>query len=474
MRAPRVMLAAPASGSGKTLVTCGILQLLHNRGIRVASFKCGPDYIDPMFHGRVLGIPSRNLDTFFTDEETTRYLFVRGAREAELSVIEGVMGFYDGVAGISTQASAYDLARVTRTPVILVVDVRGMSVSAAALIRGFLQHRADSRIAGVILNRVSAGLYPRMKQQIEGELPVKVLGYVPESNAYVIESRHLGLVTPGEIMDLQQRLQRLSEALEETLDVNGLLELAAQAEEICGQKPQIPRLTTEDFCPGDEGSPSIGASASPGSVKIGITQDEAFCFYYQDNLALLEEMGAQLCCFSPLEDSHLPEGIQGLIFYGGYPELYAQKLAQNHALIAEIRSALDGGMPYLAECGGFMYLHETMEDLNGQTYPMVGAVQGHAFQTKKLGRFGYITLEAQKDQLLGARGAQIRGHEFHYFDSTDNGKDFHAAKPLAKREWDCMHADQRRAVGFPHLYYYSNPQMAFAFVKKCASFSRAR
>ena len=249
MRAPRVMLAAPASGSGKTLVTCGILQLLHNRGIRVASFKCGPDYIDPMFHGRVLGIPSRNLDTFFTDEETTRYLLVRGAREAELSVIEGVMGFYDGVAGISTQASAYDLARVTKTPVILVVDVRGMSVSAAALIRGFLQHRADSRIAGVILNRVSAGLYPRMKQQIEGELPVKVLGYVPESNAYVIESRHLGLVTPGEIMDLQQRLQRLSEALEETLDVNGLLELAAQAEEICGQKPQIPRLTTEDFCP---------------------------------------------------------------------------------------------------------------------------------------------------------------------------------------------------------------------------------
>lgn len=451
MRAPRIMLAAPASGSGKTLVTCGILKLLQDQGLRVASFKCGPDYIDPMFHGRVLGIPSRNLDTFFTDEATTRYLFVQGAREADISVIEGVMGFYDGVAGISTQSSAYDLASVTKTPVILVVDVRGMSVSAAAMIQGFLQYRTDSGIAGVILNRVSAGLYPRMKAQIEGELPVKVLGYVPEAEEYVIESRHLGLVTPGEIADLQQRLQGLSEVLKKTLDVDELLALAAQADEIFGQKPQIPR--------------------HPDRVLIGVARDEAFCFYYQDNLQLLEEMGAQLCYFSPLADSHLPKGIQGMIFYGGYPELYAQKLSENRSLIAEIQAAIASGMPYLAECGGFLYLHETMEDMKGNAYPMVGAVQGHAYHTKKLGRFGYITLKAQKDQLLGARGTQIRGHEFHYFDSTDNGSDFRAVKPLAKREWDCIHADERRAVGFPHLYYYSNPQMAFAFVKACALFS---
>ena len=184
MRIPRIMLAAPASGSGKTLVTCGILQALKNRGLRVRAFKCGPDYIDPMFHGRVLGIPSRNLDTFFTDKNMTRYLFGKEGALADISVMEGVMGYYDGVAGISTRASAYDLAGVTKTPVVLVVDARGMSLSAAALLKGFLEFREDSRITGVILNRISAGLYPRMKEQMERELPVKVLGYVPESERF--------------------------------------------------------------------------------------------------------------------------------------------------------------------------------------------------------------------------------------------------------------------------------------------------
>ena len=199
MRLPRIMLAAPASGSGKTLVTCGILQALVNRGLRVASFKCGPDYIDPMFHSRVIGARSGNLDTFFTDGETTRYLFGRVASEADISVIEGVMGYFDGLGGVSEQASSSDVARTLDAPVVLVVNCRGMSLSALALIKGFVEYRKPGQIRGVILNQLPASLYPDLKERIEEELPVRVLGYVPKAEDLVLESRHLGLVLPGEI-----------------------------------------------------------------------------------------------------------------------------------------------------------------------------------------------------------------------------------------------------------------------------------
>lgn len=459
MKIPRIMLAAPASGSGKTLVTCGVLQALQNRGLKVRAFKCGPDYIDPMFHGRVLGIPSRNLDTFFTDENTTRYLLGKEAESADLSVMEGVMGFYDGVAGISTKASAYDLAGVTQTPVVLIVDARGMSLSVAALLKGFLEFRRDSGIAGVILNRISAGLYPRMKAQIEQELQVKVLGYVPAAEEYVIESRHLGLVTPDEIGNLKEKLLGLARVLEETVDINGLIALANEAGELVYEKPKIPRLFPTCF--------RRAKSEDTRRVRIGVARDEAFCFFYQDNLDLMEEMGAKLCYFSPLSEERLPCGLQGLIFYGGYPELYAKELSKNRSMIREIQKAIGQGVPYLAECGGFLYLHEFLEDMEGNSYPMVGAVKGRAYRTSRLGRFGYVTLEAKKEQLLGEQGAWVKGHEFHYFDSTENGEAFYAQKPMTGRGWDCMHGDGQRAVGFPHLYYYSNPQMIFRFLHVC-------
>ncbi len=455
MKVPRVLLAAPSSGSGKTLVTCGILQALLNRGISVSSFKCGPDYIDPMFHGQVLGIPSKNLDTFFTDETTTRYLFGKEARHSQISVMEGVMGYYDGVAGSSTQASAYDLARVTDTPVILIVDARGMSVSITAQVKGFLEYRRDSRIAGVILNRLSPGLYPRVKEQIERELPVKVLGYVPEAKEYIIESRHLGLVTPDAVADLKERIQGLAKILAETLDLELLLSLASQAKELEVMPPIIPHLEEREK-----------------NVKIGIAKDEAFCFLYRDNLELMEEMGAELCYFSPIHDSRLPLELDGMIFYGGYPELYAKQLSENRTMLADIQELMRQGVPYLAECGGFMYLHEYMEDMEGIRHKMVGAIEGLVYKKERLGRFGYVTLEAEKDQVLGKKGEKIKAHEFHYYDSTNNGVDFHARKPLAKREWDCIHGSDQRAVGFPHLYYYANPEMIFHFLQVCAERGR--
>lgn len=447
MKAPRILLSAPASGSGKTLITCGILQALLNRNLKIAAFKCGPDYIDPMFHGRVLGIPSKNLDTFFTGEEMTRYLFCKEARQAEISVLEGVMGFYDGVAGKDTKASAYDLARVTGTPVILVVDTKGMSLSVAALLKGFSEYRKDSQVAGVILNRMSAGLYPRIKEQLEAELPIKVLGYVPYIEDCVIESRHLGLITPDEVSNLQEKLQELAKVMEKTLNFEEILALANQAEEIFCENPILPRLPK-------------------GTVKIGVARDEAFCFYYRDNLELLEKMGAQLCFFSPLHEKHLPKGLEGMIFYGGYPELYAKELSANETMRAEIREALKY-RPFLAECGGFLYLQETLEDMEGKIWPMAGVLKGHGYRTKKLGRFGYLTLNLQRSQMLGGIGEQIRGHEFHYFDSTENGTDVLGSKPLTAQKWECMQGSARYLAGFPHLYYYSNPEMIFRFLKKC-------
>ena len=244
MKIPRVLLAAGASGSGKTLITCGLLQALVNRNLKTASFKCGPDYIDPMFHSRVIGTKSRNLDTFFTDENRTRYLLAKNAADCEIAVMEGVMGYYDGVGGTTSRASAYDLAKTTDTPVILIVNSRGMSVSLAAYVKGFLEYKKDSHICGVIFNQMSPMLYPRMKQLLEEELSVKVLGYVPKVEDCVIESRHLGLVLPEEIPELKNRLQKLAEVLEKTLDIDGILELAQTAPEL--QAPDLKKLIQED------------------------------------------------------------------------------------------------------------------------------------------------------------------------------------------------------------------------------------
>lgn len=457
MKLPRVMLAAPASGSGKTLITCGLLQALVNRQLNMVSFKCGPDYIDPMFHRAVIGTPSRNLDTFFAGREMTGYLFARQASGADASIIEGVMGYYDGVAGITARASSYDLADATDTPVILVVNARGMSLSVVPFLKGFLEYREDSHIRGVIMNQTSLSMYQELKKLIEDELPVKVYGYVPGVSDCVIGSRHLGLITPGEIEDLKERLQKLAGILEDTLDIDGILELAENAPDLnCGRPQELTDL--------------LYSRKSSGKIRIGVARDEAFCFYYEDNLELLQELGAELVSFSPLHDGCLPPGIHGLLFGGGYPELYAEGLSKNTQIISAVRKMAADGMPYLAECGGFMYLHETMEDMNGKSWPMAGVIPGHVRRTDALGRFGYIELTANKPQVLSDAGGRIRGHEFHYFDSSNNGNAFHAQKPHRKRNWDCIVANEYSAAGFPHLYYYANPEFAANFVDACGRY----
>lgn len=457
MKIPRILLAAGSSGSGKTLITCGLLEALVERGLKTASFKCGPDYIDPMFHSRVIGTKSRNLDTFFTGSEVTKYLLTRNARDCEIAVMEGVMGFYDGVAGTTTTASAYDLAKVTDTPVILIVNSRGMSVSLAAYVKGFLEYKKDSHIKGVIFNQMSPMLYPRMKKLLEEELGVAVLGYVPKVEDCVIESRHLGLVLPDEIPELKDRLHKLAGVLEETLDIDRILELAGEAPGLLDAKPE----SVTDF-----------RLSEP--VRIGVAEDEAFCFFYADNFRLLGEMGAEIVPFSPMEDKQLPDDLDGLLLYGGYPELNGKKLEQNTTMKDMIREKLKAGMPCMAECGGFMYLHEEMEGMDGNFYQMAGVIPGKAYRTPKLSRFGYVTLTQKKPALGMEDFGEIPAHEFHYFDSENCGGDFHAAKPESKRGWDCIHGTDTMLAGFPHLYYYGNPEVPKAFLKKCLAYKKQR
>lgn len=450
---PRILFAAPASGSGKTTVTCAILRALVNRGCAVASFKCGPDYIDPMFHRKSVGTTaSSNLDLFLANQDTVRYLLAKNAIDSDVAVLEGVMGYYDGIAGKSTDASTYAVAKAIQTPVVLVVNCRGMSVSIAAQIKGFLEFRKDSQIMAVILNRLPSMLYPELKALIEQECSVHVAGYLPIMENGSLESRHLGLVTAGEIEDIQKKLDMLAVQAEKTIDLDFLIKLAKTANILEYHTPAFP----------DTRYP----------VRIAVAQDRAFCFYYEDTLRMLAEAGAELVEFSPLIDHRLPENIGALYLGGGYPEVYASQLSQNHTMRISIKHAIESGMPTIAECGGFLYLHRTLQDEKSVPYPMVGVIEADAVKTEKLSRFGYVTLTAKQDNLLCLAEESLPAHEFHYWDSTDCGDNFTAQKPLRGTNWQCVHAQKNLWAGFPHLYFPAVPQAAYRFLKSAADYRK--
>lgn len=455
-RIPRLIFAAPKSGSGKTLITCGFLEVLKRRGIRPAAFKCGPDYIDPMFHKYALGISGGNLDSFFLREEQVRELFLRqcGRYEADMAVIEGVMGYYDGLGGVLTEASSYDIGRITRTPAVLVLDCKGMSVSLAALAKGFMDFKKDSRIQGVILNRLSPLLYERIVPVLE-EAGVHSFGYVPESPLFHLESRHLGLLMPNEVEKMKRLVEAMADQLESTVDMDGLIELAKCAEvlslDVAGRPKGIAARPEERARKAEE---------CADLIRIGVARDEAFCFYYQENLALLESMGAKLYFFSPLHDPCLPKKLDGLLLGGGYPENYARELSENRAMLDSVREACSSGKPMLAECGGFLYLHQSLEGADGKEYDMAGLIDARAYRTGKLSRFGYITLDAPD-------GSRIKGHEFHYWESSDPGECYEAEKPAGGKVYRCMHQRDGLLCGFPHLYYPSNPEFLRRWLEKC-------
>ncbi|MEG0430040.1 MAG: cobyrinate a,c-diamide synthase [Anaerovoracaceae bacterium] len=452
----RIILAATNSGSGKTTVTCGILKALKDNAENIKAFKCGPDYIDPMFHSEVLGISSRNLDLFFTDENLTKYLLANSTKDGSFAVMEGVMGYYDGLGGVTTTASTYDLARVTNTPVILVVDCKGKSTSIVAEIKGFMEYKKDSNIKAVILNRISGMMYPMIKNLIEKELPVKVAGYLPILNNCSIESRHLGLITASEIGNLKEIIENIGSAAKETIDLSMLVEIGKEAEAIQYDDSQISKIQRL------------------GNVRIAVAMDKAFCFYYKDNLELLEKLGGELVYFSPVDGEPLPQNIGGVILGGGYPELYLRELEANKHLREEINMRVKDGMPILAECGGFMYLHKWIKDDDGKSFDMVGVIDGGSFPTGKLGRFGYIDVTTQRDTVAGQKGMKLKAHEFHYWDSQKTGDACMAAKPVGSRKWECICSDNEMFVGYPHFHYYSNLEFPRNFISKCIEYSNTK
>lgn len=449
----KFLLAAPASGSGKTAVTCGFLAALSKKGTNPCAFKCGPDYIDPMFHRSVLKVESHNLDLFLSQETVLQNMFARYSAGHGAVVCEGVMGMYDGVGGSTTQASAWDVASRLSLPILLVVRPKGASLTLAAQINGLRSFREDSRIKGLFLNDCSPMLYKSLKPMLEKETGLPVVGYLPHLEEAVFESRHLGLTTAEEITDLRQRVDVLGNTLLETVDFSLMAQLFGNT---------VPSENTK------------AVSEKEEKVTIAVAKDKAFSFVYAETLDAFRDAGAKLVFFSPLEDASLPEDAAGLYLPGGYPELYASTLSENKSLLACIREKIRSGMPTVAECGGFLYLGKSLQDREGAVYPMAGVLPGEGFSTKKLVRFGYASITAPEDSLLFAKGDTVPFHEFHYWDSTANGEALQAKKPATGKTWRFGFAGPTLYAGFPHLYFAGFPKMAKRFVEKAAIYQKTR
>ena len=458
---PRILIAAPSSGSGETTATCAILTLLRRRGVGVAACKCGPDYIDPMFHESVLGVPSANLDSFFCDGNLLRCLLAENG--GELAVIEGVMGYYDGSnskaadnnpdSDMPTDSKAldysnystYTVASETRTPVVLVIDGKGACASLIALLEGFVSFVPDSQIRGVIFNNLTASTYSILKKLVDERFGgrVELLGYIPKlPDECILGSRHLGLVTAAEVSDLREKLDKIADLCAATLDIERLISIAENADALEFTPPEI---------------------HSHKPIRIAVARDEAFCFYYKDTLALLCKMGAEIVGFSPLANESLPDA-DGLYLGGGYPELYADRLQANTRTCDSIYAAVKSGMPTIAECGGFQYLGRTLEGRD-----MCGVLTHDTNNTGRLVRFGYVDLISRVGSLFGPAETHLRAHEFHYYDSSDNGDGFDAVKPSG-RSWRAGVLTERLYAGYPHLWLYSNLGAAESFYRKCLEY----
>ena len=463
---PRFMFAGTNSGCGKTTVTLAVMRALVDAGTTVAPFKCGPDYIDPMFHKYITNHTCTNLDSFFLGKNDLRWLMDQSLSESTsgtddsrpMGIVEGVMGLFDGI-GMTSGGSSFEIAAMTQTPIILVVNARGMALSIVPLLKGFVDYASilgqKHLIRGVLLNHVGQSMYMYLKDAIYEQTGLQVVGYFEHMENVSLESRHLGLVTAGEIADLDERMALLSNAAAASVDLSLLHSIADSAPPLTWEIPEFVKIA--------RGYRERRVPAW-GGIRLAVAMDQAFCFYYEANLDFLKSLGVTPVPFSPTNYARLPEDIHGLYLGGGYPELYGDMLSANVSMREDICRACKAGMPVIAECGGFMYLHEFMDGL-----PMVGVVPGSCRMEKKLGPFGYVHAISEKDDVFGAAGTTFAAHEFHYSASENTGSDY-LLKKMNGKSWREVHSTKTMYAGYPHLYFYSSPQAVVHFVETMRAF----
>jgi len=441
----KILISGVSSGVGKTTVTTAIMSLLKN----AQPFKCGPDYIDPMFHEFVTGKKSINLDLFMLSENIVKHLFYEHAKSANIAVLEGVMGLYDGLEHELDNYSAAHISRVIKAPVILVVDGRKISTSIAAVVKGYIQMDKRVDIKGIIINRVSKRLYEHLKLAIEHHTGIKCLGYLPEDETIAISERHLGLMQAQEVADLEQKIKKLKEIALKTIDINKIMDIA--------ESPNVEAI--EDL---DE--KVVGRFKG---LRVGVAKDKAFSFYYYDNILLMEKSGMRIVYFSPIKDDKLPQ-VDCLYLGGGYPEVFAKELSLNQAMMDDIRAFSDDGKLIYAECGGMMYLAASIVTTKNEEYKMCGLYPHKVVMRDKLNvkRFGYINCRT-------AEGIKISAHEFHYSDiaELDGNEQYYldVLKPNKNKSWNCGFIRKNTIAGYPHIHFYSNIDFFINLFEKTSS-----
>lgn len=453
-----IVVAGPWSGCGKTTATLGLLAALRRRGLRVAPFKVGPDFIDPGHHARIAGTPSRNLDGWMLPKETNRRIFRRGAAGADIAVVEGVMGLFDGYDGRTEAGSTAQMAKWLGLPVLLVVNAARMARSAAALVLGFERFDPELAFAGILFNGLGGPRhFEYLREAMEGHAGVPCLGGMARNPEVAIPERHLGLFTDADHPLDEKAADRLADLAEESLDMDRLL-------------PRLPEISV-DSAAGPESAPAP-------TVRLGVASDAAFCFYYPDNFDLLRAAGVEIVPFSPISDPALPPDLDGLYFGGGYPELFAEALTGNAELRREVREMSRSGMPIYGECGGFMYLCEELTDTENRRFPMTGCFPLRTAMASRLRSLGYREITLRFPTLLGEPGTRIRGHEFHYSALSEPPSGIETAYEVSGRRGAANTAEgfvvDRTLGSYIHLHFGSRPEAANHFASALAAHRNER
>ena len=450
---PRVVIAAPMSGSGKTTVVTGLLAAMRARGVKAQSYKIGPDYIDPGYHALASGRPAHNLDTWLVPKERLADIFIGTMADAEVAVIEGVMGLYDG--GKNGVSSTAEIAKLLKAPVVLVVNAKSMGESAAALVMGFKQYDPEVDLAGVILNRLGSDTHRMMIEEALGKMGVPVFGAIKRNDEMTMPERHLGLVPVEENARERETVEAIGRVVGASVDIGRMVALAKSA----------PALAERS---------GLSASAPP-KVRVAVARDEAFSFYYPESLSVLRQKGADIVFFSPLHDAALPQA-DGLILGGGFPEMFAKELYENESMRASIKDAAEKGMPIYAECGGFMYLMRSVTDFAGHSFPMLGVIPGEVAMNRKLQTVGYVSAEMMRDTVLGPKGTVLHGHEFHFSSECEPeaGADYPRAFTFRKTRnpapYPAGYAKGNILGSYLHLHFAGAEDAAASFVAACETF----